>query len=172
MGGGVHRVIQMTPFLFSNVIFQTFTNEYCLSVYLLEALSDSTLSFHFPTDIRSLPDVAMTGNCTTECSELGHSDACWMPGHPSPVRKTRNPPKLSTFVPYQERGSLGRLVNGSARLGGEEHRSHLPPSRSAYSNSGHDANQDSPLEEMPLSVASEFPPTSPSAHTPKREIYL
>uniref|UniRef100_A0A668AWP3 Protocadherin 1 n=1 Tax=Myripristis murdjan TaxID=586833 RepID=A0A668AWP3_9TELE len=122
-----------------------------------------------PTDIRSLPDVAMTGNCTPECSELGHSDACWMPGHPSPVRKTRNPPKLSTFVPYQERGSLGRLANGSARLGGE---SRLPPSRSAYSSSGHDPSQDCPLEEMPLSVASEFPPTSPSAHTPKREIYL
>ncbi|KAF6729187.1 Protocadherin-1 [Oryzias melastigma] len=128
---------------------------------------------HPENDIRSLPDVAMTGNCTTECSELGHSDACWMPGHPSPVRsKTRNPPKLSTFVPYQERGSLGRLANGSARLGGEDHRSRLPPSRSAYSNSGHDANQDCPLEEMPLSVASEFPPTSPPNHTPKREIYL
>lgn len=125
-----------------------------------------------PTDIRSIPDVAMTGNCTNECSELGHSDACWMPGHPSPVRKTRNPPKLSTFVPYQERGSLGRLANGSARLGGEEHRSRLPPSRSAYSNSGLDASQDCPLEEMPLSVASEFPPTSPTVHTPKREIYL
>lgn len=125
-----------------------------------------------PADIRSLPDVAMTGNCTTECSELGHSDACWMPGHPSPVRKTRNPPKLSTFVPYQDRGSLGRLANGNARLGGEEHRPRLPPSRSAYSSSGHDANQDCPLEEVPLSVASEFPPTSPSAHTPKREIYL
>ncbi|XP_008426038.1 protocadherin-1 [Poecilia reticulata] len=127
---------------------------------------------HPENDIRSLPDVAMTGNCTTECSELGHSDACWMPGHPSPVRKTRNPPKLSTFVPYQERGSLGRLANGSARLGGEEHRSRLPPSRSAYSSSGQDAGQDCPVEEMPLSVASEFPPTSPSAHTPKREIYL
>ncbi|XP_074467190.1 protocadherin-1 isoform X2 [Sebastes fasciatus] len=127
---------------------------------------------HPENDIRSLPDVAMTGNCTTECSELGHSDACWMPGHPSPVRKTRNPPKLSTFVPYQERGSLGRLANGSARMGGEEHRPRLPPSRSAYSNSGHDAGQDCPLEEMPLSVASEFPPTSPAAHTPKREIYL
>ncbi|KAF0038156.1 hypothetical protein F2P81_008640 [Scophthalmus maximus] len=127
---------------------------------------------HPENDIRSLPDVAMTGNCTPECSELGHSDACWMPGHPSPVRKTRNPPKLSTFVPYQERGSLGRLANGSARLGGEEHRSRLPPSRSAYSGSGHDASQDCPLEEMPLSAASEFPPTSSAAHTPKREIYL
>lgn len=135
---------------------------------LFIALSPSLLM----ADIRSLPDVAMTGNCTNECSELGHSDACWMPGHPSPMRKTRNPPKLSTFVPYQERGSLGHLANGSARLSGEEHRPRLPPSRSAYSNSGHEAGQDCPLEEMPLSVASEFPPTSPTAHTPKREIYL
>jgi len=141
-------------------------------MFMTEALSDDAVCSLLPTDIRSLPDVAMTGNCTTECCELGHSDACWMPGHPSPVRKTRNPPQLSTFVPYQERGSLGRLANGSARPGGEEHRSRLPPSRSAYSNSGHDASQDCPLEEMPLSVASEFPPTSPSAHTPKREIYL
>lgn len=136
------------------------------------------------TDIRSLPDVAMTGNCTQECSELGHSDACWMPGQPSPIRKTRNPPKLSTFVPYQERGSLGRLANGSARLGGggggsssvggEEPRSRIPPSRSAYSNTGgHAPSQDCPLEEVPLSVASDYPPTSPpSSHTSKREIYL
>ena len=140
-----------------------------LCFYLFLSLLSLSL---LPPDIRSLPDVAMTGNCTTECSELGHSDACWMPGHPSPVRKARNPPKLSTFVPYQERGSLGRLANGSARLGGEEHRPRLPPSRSAYSNGGHDASQDCPLEEMPLSVASDFPPTSPSTHTPKREIYL
>lgn len=122
--------------------------------------------------MRSIPDVAMTGNCTQECSELGHSDACWMPGQPSPVRKTRNPPKLSTFVPYQERGSLGRLANGSARLGGEEHRASLPPSRSAYSNSGHAPRQDCPMEDVPLSVASEFLPTSPPSHTPKQEIYL
>lgn len=155
-------------------------------------------------DIRSLPDVAMTGNCTQECSELGHSDACWMPGQPSPIRKTaqRNPPKLSTFVPYQERGSLGRLANGSARMGGgggggggvggggvgvsvggvggvvgvgggEESRPRMTASRSAYSSSGHAPSQDCPLEEVPLSVASEYPPTSPpSSHSSKREIYL
>lgn len=124
-------------------------------------------------DIRSLPDVAMTGNCSQECSELGHSDACWMPGQPSPVRKTRNPPKLSTFVPYQERGSLGRLANGSVRLGGDENRPRLPPSRSAYSSSDHNPSDHAPLEEVPLSVTSEFPPTSPpSNHASKREIYL
>ncbi|MBN3297118.1 PCDH1 protein, partial [Amia calva] len=50
-------------------------------------------------DLRPLPDVAMTGNCTRECTEFGHSDACWMPGQPSPNRKTKNTPKLSTFVP-------------------------------------------------------------------------
>ncbi|XDV54067.1 hypothetical protein PO909_022441 [Leuciscus waleckii] len=123
--------------------------------------------------IRSLPDVAMTGNCSQECSELGHSDACWMPGQPSPVRKTRNPPKLSTFVPYQERGSLGRLANGSVRLGGEENRPRLPPSRSAYSSSDHTPSDHAPLEEVPLRVTSEFPPTSPpSNHASKREIYL
>lgn len=160
-----------------------FDDSFLCFMIVLQILSEVKLTlifFFYPsffslfrhTDIRSLPDVAMTGNCTPECSELGHSDACWMPGHLSPVRKTRNPPKLSTFVPYQERGSLGRLANGSARLGGEEHRSRLPPSRSAYSNSGHDASQDCPIEEMPLSTTSEFPPTSPSAHTPKREIYL
>lgn len=169
--GKHHCSSQMASSL--SFFFQTSTIKIFLSFMkgphpLFIALSPSLLM----ADIRSLPDVAMTGNCTNECSELGHSDACWMPGHPSPMRKTRNPPKLSTFVPYQERGSLGHLANGSARLSGEEHRPRLPPSRSAYSNSGHEAGQDCPLEEMPLSVASEFPPTSPTAHTPKREIYL
>lgn len=160
-------MLEMTQFRFKNAFL------FFLMLFrsILSSLMELFASLS-PTDIRSIPDVAMTGNCTNECSELGHSDACWMPGHPSPVRKTRNPPKLSTFVPYQERGSLGRLANGSARLGGEEHRSRLPPSRSAYSNSGHDASQDCPLEEMPLSVPSEFPPTSTTVHTPKREIYL
>ncbi|KAK7916499.1 hypothetical protein WMY93_012260 [Mugilogobius chulae] len=67
---------------------------------------------HPENDLRPLPDVAMTGNCTRECSEFGHSDSCWMPGQPSsPSRKASmvhshtlpNPktaPKLSTFVPY------------------------------------------------------------------------
>ncbi|CAL8362782.1 unnamed protein product [Lota lota] len=142
---------------------------------------------HPENDIRSLPDVTMTGNCTPECSELGHSDACWMPGHPSPLRKApRTLPKLSTFVPYQERGSLGRMANGSARPAGEEPpRPRLPPSRSAYGPGGGrtpsggggvggGAGQDCPLEEIPLNVsASEFQAASPpSANTPKREIYL
>lgn len=125
--------------------------------------------FLFSADVRSLPDVAMTGTCSQECSELGHSDACWMPGQPSPARKARTLPKLSTFVPYQERGgggTLGRLANG-------EPRPRLPPSRSAYAPSDHTPSDHVPMEEVPLSVTSEFPPTSPTSnHAPKREIYL
>ncbi|KAJ3589207.1 hypothetical protein NHX12_010054 [Muraenolepis orangiensis] len=131
----------------------------------------------------------MTGNCTPECSELGHSDACWMPGHASPLRKApRTLPKLSTFVPYQERGSMGRLANGSARPAGEEPpRPRLPPSRSAYGPGGGHAPpagghapsggggggsvQDCPLEEISLNVSAQAAPP-PSVNTPKREIYL
>ncbi|KAF4082283.1 hypothetical protein AMELA_G00149890 [Ameiurus melas] len=122
---------------------------------------------HPENDVRSLPDVAMTGTCSQECSELGHSDACWMPGQPSPARKARTLPKLSTFVPYQERGgTLGRMANG-------EPRPRLPPSRSAYAPSDHAPSDHVPIEEVPLSVTSEFPPTSPTSnHAPKREIYL
>ncbi|XP_028329696.1 protocadherin-7b isoform X3 [Gouania willdenowi] len=53
---------------------------------------------------RPLPDVAMTGKCTRECDEYGHSDSCWMPVRTSPKRRpsksTTNPqqPKLSTFM--------------------------------------------------------------------------
>ncbi|XP_061620387.1 protocadherin-7b isoform X3 [Phyllopteryx taeniolatus] len=53
---------------------------------------------------RPLPDVAMTGKCTRECDEYGHSDSCWMPVRTSPERRpsksTTNPqqPKLSTFM--------------------------------------------------------------------------
>lgn len=54
---------------------------------------------------RPLPDVAMTGKCTRECDEYGHSDACWMPVRTSPERRpsqqvptSQQPPKLSTFM--------------------------------------------------------------------------
>ncbi|XP_039181944.1 protocadherin-1 isoform X4 [Crotalus tigris] len=35
---------------------------------------------HPENDLRPLPDVALTGTCTRECTEFGHSDTCWMPG--------------------------------------------------------------------------------------------
>ncbi|KAJ0055485.1 hypothetical protein NL108_003877 [Boleophthalmus pectinirostris] len=59
---------------------------------------------HMENDSRPLPDVAMTGKCTRECDEYGHSDSCWMPVHTSPERRpsksSNNPqqPKLSTFM--------------------------------------------------------------------------
>ncbi|KAK7909782.1 hypothetical protein WMY93_014466 [Mugilogobius chulae] len=59
---------------------------------------------HMENDTRPLPDVAMTGKCTRECDEYGHSDSCWMPVHTSPERRpsksSNNPqqPKLSTFM--------------------------------------------------------------------------
>ncbi|XP_035265527.1 protocadherin-1 isoform X1 [Anguilla anguilla] len=134
---------------------------------------------HPENDLRPLPDVAMTGNCTRECTEFGHSDACWMPGQPSPNRKTKNAPKLSTFVPYQEREGQERLTGGSPKL--VEERSNnkvanirfLPP-YSAYSGgSSHEPGKDCPLEEIPLNQTSEFPSaTSPSSQASKREIYL
>ncbi|XP_023652767.1 protocadherin-1-like isoform X2 [Paramormyrops kingsleyae] len=114
---------------------------------------------HPENDVRSLPDVAMTGNCTQECTEFGHSDTCWMPGQPSPSRKNRTPPKLSTFVPYQERNSLDRPGPGGGRLAEERSTKvasvRLLPSHSAYSCSSHESGQPPPLEEAS-----------------KREIYL
>ncbi|KAM9833786.1 protocadherin-7b isoform 2-T2 [Syngnathus typhle] len=55
-------------------------------------------------DSRPLPDVAMTGKCTRECDEYGHSDSCWMPVRTPPERRlsrsttTPQQPKLSTFM--------------------------------------------------------------------------
>ncbi|XP_020484817.2 protocadherin-7b isoform X3 [Labrus bergylta] len=60
---------------------------------------------------RPLPDVAMTGKCTRECDEYGHSDSCWMPVRTSPERRpsksttTPQQPKLSTFMSGNSSGS-------------------------------------------------------------------
>ncbi|XP_028815789.1 protocadherin-1-like isoform X2 [Denticeps clupeoides] len=138
---------------------------------------------HPENDLRSLPDVAMTGNCTRECTEFGHSDACWMPGQPSPNRSksTKNAPKLSTFVPYQEREP--QMTNGSPKPVAEEcgggggnskmaNIRFLPPYTSAYS-AGGEAGKDCPLEEIPLSQSADYPSaTTPSSQSSKREIYL
>ncbi|MCI4395127.1 hypothetical protein PGIGA_G00176820 [Pangasianodon gigas] len=39
---------------------------------------------HVENDSRQLPDVALTGKCTRDCGEYGHSDTCWMPVQSSP----------------------------------------------------------------------------------------
>ncbi|XP_075946943.1 protocadherin-7 [Anarhichas minor] len=68
---------------------------------------------HVENDARQLPDVALTGKCTRECDEFGHSDTCWMPVHPSPrQRHGSDPPRLSTFAPGDEEGQRLPLANG------------------------------------------------------------
>ncbi|XP_055478784.1 protocadherin 18-like [Psammomys obesus] len=132
-------------------------------------------------DLRPLPDVAMTGTCTRECSEFGHSDTCWMPGQSSPSRRTKSSAlKLSTFVPYQDRGGQEPAGAGSPSPPEDRNTKTAPvrllPSYSAFSHSSHDSCKDSAtLEEIPLTQTSDFPPTATpaSAQTAaKREIYL
>lgn len=84
-----------------------------------------TASFTFvflpllPLDARPLPDVAMTGKCTRECDEYGHSDSCWMPVRTSPERRpsksttTPQQPKLSTFMSGNGSGSSSAEQPGS-----------------------------------------------------------
>lgn len=146
------------------------TNPLCLS------MPNNTLAC-LSTDLRPLPDVAMTGTCTRECTEFGHSDTCWMPGQSSPSRRPKNALKLSTFVPYQDRGSQEQVGNGSPRLSEERSTKmanlRLLPTYSAFSNSSHETCKDSPMEEIPLTQTSDFQPaTTPSSQTTKREIYL
>ncbi len=80
---------------------------YCFSLLLLSL------------DARPLPDVAMTGKCTRECDEYGHSDSCWMPVRTSPERRpsksttTPQQPKLSTFMSGNGSGSSSAEQPGS-----------------------------------------------------------
>lgn len=64
---------------------------------------------HVENDARQLPDVALTGKCTRECDEFGHSDTCWMPVRSSPRQRQRHgsdPPRLSTFAPGDDNNNL------------------------------------------------------------------
>ncbi|KAM8878809.1 protocadherin-7 [Spinachia spinachia] len=62
---------------------------------------------HVENDARQLPDVALTGKCTRECDEFGHSDTCWMPVRPTPrQRHGSDPPRLSTFAPGDDNNNL------------------------------------------------------------------
>lgn len=141
------------------------------------------------SDLRPLPDVAMTGNCTHECTEFGHSDSCWMPGQPSPNhRASMTAPKLSTFVPYQEMAGQEQLMaNGSAKpvttedrgtgsgSGGSKVASmrFMTPYSSTYPGGGDSSGKDCGLEEIPLSQGVEYHSgNTPTGQTSKREIYL
>lgn len=157
----------------------------------------SSLFFFCIADLRPLPDVAMTGNCTHECTEFGHSDSCWMPGQPSsPSHKAPNlsksVPKLSTFVPYHqdvdpqetmmangspkpakdERNAPNGGSAGSERGGKVANMRFMAPYNSAYTNAGDSTTKDCGKEEIPLSQAEYHSATTPTGQTAKREIYL
>ncbi|XP_043918033.1 protocadherin-7 isoform X2 [Protopterus annectens] len=126
-------------------------------------------------DSRPLPDVAMTGKCTRECDEYGHSDSCWMPVRTSPERRQKNQPKLSTFMPVSEQGSQEKLANGDAPLMGDRNRNLLnkkvTSSYETFSTANFNKSEEGIPEDIPLSQTGEYKP-SPVSTLTRREVYL
>ncbi|XP_074130051.1 protocadherin-7 isoform X2 [Sminthopsis crassicaudata] len=126
-------------------------------------------------DSRPLPDVALTGKCTRECDEYGHSDSCWMPVRTSPERKQKSQPKLSTFMPVDERGSQEKLANGEASLMGDRNRNllnkKLTSSYETFSAANFSKNEEANPEDIPLTKTGEYKP-SPVNTLTRREVYL
>uniref|UniRef100_A0A3B5KN63 Protocadherin 7b n=1 Tax=Xiphophorus couchianus TaxID=32473 RepID=A0A3B5KN63_9TELE len=146
---------------------------------------------------RPLPDVAMTGKCTRECNEYGHSDSCWMPVRTSPERRpsksTTNPqqqPKLSTFMTgngSQETLAMAAMANGdptTTHMMGDRNRNVLNKKMASSSSSyeafgspsygspgGGKETLGHPTEEIPLAPTGEYKPTSCGTLT-RREVYL
>ncbi|XP_070254352.1 protocadherin-7 isoform X3 [Myotis yumanensis] len=127
-----------------------------------------------PSNSRPLPDVALTGKCTRECDEYGHSDSCWMPVRTSPERK-KSQPKLSTFMPVDERGSQEKLANGEAALMGDRNRNllnkKLTSSYETFSAASFSKNEEANPEDIPLTKTGEYKP-SPVNTLTRREVYL
>ncbi|XP_051030056.1 protocadherin-7 isoform X2 [Phodopus roborovskii] len=125
-------------------------------------------------DSRPLPDVALTGKCTRECDEYGHSDSCWMPVRTSPERK-KSQPKLSTFMPVDERGSQEKLANGEAAIMGDRNRNllnkKLTSSYETFSAASFSKNEEANSEDIPLTKTGEYKP-SPVNTLTRREVYL
>ncbi|KAM9578811.1 protocadherin-7 isoform 1-T2 [Guaruba guarouba] len=130
---------------------------------------------HMENDSRPLPDVALTGKCTRECDEYGHSDSCWMPVRTSPERKQKSQPKLSTFMPVDERGSHEKLANGEASLMGDRNRNllnkKLTSSYETFSAASFSKNEEGNPEDIPLTQTGEYKP-SPVNTLTRREVYL
>ncbi|XP_059577606.1 protocadherin-7 isoform X3 [Alligator mississippiensis] len=128
-----------------------------------------------PSNSRPLPDVALTGKCTRECDEYGHSDSCWMPVRTSPERKQKSQPKLSTFMPVDERGSQEKLANGEASLMGDRNRNllnkKLTSSYETFSAASFSKNEEANPEDIPLTQTGEYKP-SPVNTLTRREVYL
>ncbi|XP_042197158.1 protocadherin-7b isoform X2 [Callorhinchus milii] len=130
---------------------------------------------HMENDSRPLPDVALTGKCTRECDEFGHSDSCWMPVRTSPERRKKNQPKLSTFMPVTERGSQEKLANGTPQIIGDRNRNllnkRLTSSYETFNTASFPKNEDANPEDIPLTQTTDFKPSSVSQLT-RREVYL
>ncbi|XP_042668802.1 protocadherin-7 [Centrocercus urophasianus] len=130
---------------------------------------------HMENDSRPLPDVALTGKCTRECDEYGHSDSCWMPVRTSPERKQKSQPKLSTFMPVDERGSQEKLANGEASLMGDRNRNllnkKLTSSYETFSAASFSKKEEGNPEDIPLTQTGEYKP-SPVNTLTRREVYL
>ncbi|XP_069712297.1 protocadherin-7 isoform X4 [Phaenicophaeus curvirostris] len=128
-----------------------------------------------PSNSRPLPDVALTGKCTRECDEYGHSDSCWMPVRTSPERKQKSQPKLSTFMPVDERGSQEKLANGEASIMGDRNRNllnkKLTSSYETFSAASFNKNEEGNPEDIPLTQTGEYKP-SPVNTLTRREVYL
>ncbi|KAM5285774.1 protocadherin-7 isoform 3-T3 [Hipposideros larvatus] len=134
----------------------------------------SAAPFQGTADSRPLPDVALTGKCTRECDEYGHSDSCWMPVRTSPERK-KSQPKLSTFMPVDERGSQEKLANGEAAIMGDRNRNllnkKLTSSYETFSAASFSKNEEANPEDIPLTKTGEYKP-SPVNTLTRREVYL
>ncbi|XP_073465122.1 protocadherin-7 isoform X6 [Aquarana catesbeiana] len=125
-------------------------------------------------DSRPLPDVALTGKCTRECDEYGHSDSCWMPVRTSPERKPKNQPKLSTFMPVDERDNQEKLANGEVSLMGDRNRNLLNKKLASYETfnaATFSKSEEANPEDIPLKQAGEYKP-SPVNTLTRREVYL
>ncbi|KAA0723673.1 hypothetical protein E1301_Tti003212 [Triplophysa tibetana] len=120
----------------------------------------------------------MTGKCTRECDEYGHSDACWMPVRTSPERRPKaTPPKLSTFMTSpgssvaDQPGTQETLAVASgdpSHLLGDRNRNLLnkkmassSSSYDTFSSAGFSASEETsrPTEEIPLAPTGEYKPT-------------
>ncbi|XP_075424224.1 protocadherin-7 isoform X1 [Ascaphus truei] len=130
---------------------------------------------HMENDSRPLPDVALTGKCTRDCDEYGHSDSCWMPVRTSPERKQKNQPKLSTFMPVDERDSQEKLANGEVSLMGDRNRNllnkKLTSSYETFSAATYSKSEEANPEDIPLTQTGEYKP-SPVNTLTRREVYL
>ncbi|XP_017949409.1 protocadherin-7 isoform X1 [Xenopus tropicalis] len=129
---------------------------------------------HMENDSRPLPDVALTGKCTRECDEYGHSDSCWMPVRTSPERKQKTQPKLSTFMPVDERDSQEKLPNGEVNLMGDRNRNLLNKKLASYetfNTATYSKSEEANPEDIPLTQTGEYKP-SPVNTLTRREVYL